>query len=281
MSTASPSTMISNSLTSRAVILAAGRGTRMARGAADGLDPVQRAAADRGLKGLIPFHGHPFLAHVLSQVADAGIRRVCLVVRPGLDPIRAYFETRPGSRLQIEFAEQKRPLGSADALLAAESFAQGQSVVVLNGDNLYPASVIDRVRRLPGSGLAGFRAGALVARGNIPRDRVAAFAVVATGPDGCLTTLVEKPDPRTLADFGPDPHVSMTCWRFLPSIFPACRALTPSSRGELELPDAALALVRGGACLRVESVQEGVLDLTERGDILEVNRRLEGCEVLL
>ena len=273
MNPASPAT--------RAVILAAGRGTRMARGTADGLDPAQRAAADRGLKGLLPFHGHPFLAHVLSRVADAGIRRVCLVVRPGPDPIRAYFEGRPGARLQIEFVEQERPLGSADALLAAEPFAEGEPVVVLNGDNLYPASVIERVRRLTGSGLAGFRAGALAAEGNIPRDRVAAFAVVAARPDGCLANLVEKPDARTLASFGPDPLVSMTCWRFLPPVFPACRALAPSPRGELELPDAALALVQGGACLQVEPVEAGVLDLTERADIPEVDRRLEGCQVLL
>jgi glucose-1-phosphate thymidylyltransferase len=128
--------------------------------------------------------------------------------------------------------------------------------------------------------LAGFRAAALAARGNIPRERVAAFAVVATGPEGCLESLVEKPDPRTLTAFGPDPLVSMTCWRFLPSVFPACRALTPSPRGELELPDAALALVYGGACLKVETVEAGVLDLTERADIPEVSRRLEGCEVL-
>jgi dTDP-glucose pyrophosphorylase len=252
----------------------------MARGVSDGLDPAQRAAADRGLKGLIPFHGHPFLAHVLSRVADAGIRRVCLVVRPGPDPIRAHFEACPGSRLRIEFVEQERPLGSADALLAAEPFANGEPVVVLNGDNLYPASVIDRVRRLPGSGLAGFRAAALAAQGNIPRGRVAAFAVAATGPEGCLESLVEKPDAGTLASFGPDPLVSMTCWRFLPSVFPACRALAPSPRGELELPDAALALVQGGACLKVETVEAGVLDLTEREDIPEVSRRLEGCEVL-
>ena len=265
----------------RAVILAAGRGSRMARADVGvALEPGQAEAAARGLKGLIPFHGHPFLAHVLSRVADAGILRVCLVVRPGADPIRAYFEGRRWTRLAIEFAEQSHPLGSAHALLAAESFAGGEPVVVLNGDNLYPAEVIDRVRRLPGSGLMGFRASALTGRGNIPRSRVAAFAVLATRPDGCLATLVEKPDARTLTAFGPDPLVSMTCWRFLPSVFAACRTLVPSSRGEYELPDAATALLGEGACLRVEPVEAGVLDLTRPEDIPEVNRRLEGSEVL-
>lgn len=48
---------------SKAVILAAGRGTRMQQewpGAR--IDDAQRRMAEQGLKGLIPFHGHPFLA---------------------------------------------------------------------------------------------------------------------------------------------------------------------------------------------------------------------------
>ncbi|MGH7506114.1 MAG: NTP transferase domain-containing protein, partial [Longimicrobiales bacterium] len=111
-------------MTDRAVILAAGRGTRMrVPAAAVPMDPAQRVMAERGLKGLIPFHGHPFLAHAVTALADAGIREVCLVVGPGDDAVRATFAAVPATRVRFTFAVQEEPRGSAHALLAAAAFA--------------------------------------------------------------------------------------------------------------------------------------------------------------
>jgi dTDP-glucose pyrophosphorylase len=284
----------------KAVVLAAGRGTRMREGGSGKgwtteLDPAQLRAAGEGRKGLIPFHGHPFLSHVLSALADGGVREVCLVVGPGPDPVRACFEASPTTRLRIRFAVQERPTGSAHALLAAEAFAGGDPVLVVNGDNLYPPAVVNRVGRIRGSGLAGFRASALSAGGAIPPERIAAFAVVASDEEGCLREIIEKPGPEELARLGDDPLVSMTCWRFEPEIFEACRQVGPSPRGEHELPDAVMALVRGsgpgrpgeqagtrsGQCVQVVPVEAEVLDLTERGDVPRVAAGLEGREVRL
>ncbi|HXU44846.1 MAG TPA: NTP transferase domain-containing protein, partial [Thermoanaerobaculia bacterium] len=72
----------------KAVVLAAGRGSRMRR--PDGgarLDPTQAAAADAGAKGMVPIATRPFLDYVLSALADAGLSRICFVVRPGEDAI--------------------------------------------------------------------------------------------------------------------------------------------------------------------------------------------------
>jgi dTDP-glucose pyrophosphorylase len=284
----------------KAVVLAAGRGTRMREGApgkgrAFALNPAQLRAAEEGRKGLIPFHGHPFLSHVLSALADGGVGEACLVVAPGPDPVRAYFEPFPTTRLRIRFAVQGRPTGSAHALMAAEAFAGGDPVLVVNGDNLYPPEVVERVGRIEGGGLAGFRASALSTGGAIPPERIAAFAVVAADERGCLREIIEKPGPEELARLGDDPLVSMTCWRFEPEIFQACRQVGPSPRGEHELPDAVMALVRGdgpggprgqagsrsGRCVQVVPVEAEVLDLTEQGDIPRVEARLEGWEVAL
>jgi dTDP-glucose pyrophosphorylase len=267
----------------KAVVLAAGRGSRMQASGVDDppLDPGQRAAAEAGRKALIPFHGNPFLSHILSALADGGVREVCLVVGPGDDPVRGHYDRLPTTRLRIDFAVQDTPTGSAHAVLAAESFAGADPVLVVNGDNLYPTGVVASLVALEGDGLVGFSAAALSRKANIPPERIAAFALLETGPDGCLRRIVEKPSPEEAAPFGPDPLVSMTCWRFTPPIFDACRRVAPSPRGEFELPDAVRLRVEEGTCLQVTPSEAGVLDLTRRSDIPQVEEWLRGREVRL
>ena len=268
-------------MTSKAVVLAAGAGTRM-RAPAQGvaLDEAQRRMADLGLKALVPFHGHPFLSYTLSALADAGVVEVCLVVAPE-SPIREVYERLRTTRLRISFAVQEQPLGGAHALLAAEPFAGGEPVLVINSDNRYPVEALTSVAALDGAGMAGFRADALSSEGNIPAERVAAFALVTTDADGCLERIVEKPDPATAALLGPRAYVSMTCWRFGAGIFAAARELSPSARGEYELPDAVAGLAASGECVRVVPAAGTVLDLSSRADIPTVAAFLSGREVRL
>lgn len=246
------------------------------------LDAEQQRMAEQGLKALIPFHGHPFLSYGISALADAGVRDVCLVVRPGADPIRAYYEGLTTERVRLSFAVQPEPLGTADALLAAEPFAAGRDALVLNGDNLYPSATLEQLAATPGSSLAAFDAEALVSKGNIPAERIAAYALVTTDAEGCLEGIVEKPGAEELRRLAGGARVSMTCWRFTPSIFEACRAIAPSPRGELELPDAVLHAARQlGERFRAFPSEEPVLDLSTREDIAALARHLEGREVRL
>jgi dTDP-glucose pyrophosphorylase len=271
----------------KAVILVAGKGTRMRSGSELGAVPVsaeQKREADAGRKALIPFHGHPFLSYVLSELADGGIREVCLVVGPDPDdPIRRHFEGLSTERLGIRFAVQDRPRGSAHALQAARGFAGGESVMVMNGDNLYPSEVVEAVRQLPGHGLAGFRPESLIG-GTITRERLSAFALIARDESDHLKAIVEKPAPEARRSWGlgEDALVSMTCWRFEPEIFEACLGLSPSIRGEFEIPDAVMRLVREeGRAVQVLPVSASVLDLTHRRDIPVVEEALRGRTVRL
>ena len=94
-------------------------------------------------------------------------------------------------------------------------------------------------------------------------------------PDDTLTDIVEKPgDAPAVGNW-----ISMNIWRFDQNIFSACRDVPLSPRGEYELPLAvALAISRG---MRIHAVRlrAGVLDLSNRGDIADVARRLGDREI--
>ena len=142
----------------KAVILARGLGTRMRRAEVSGqpLDASQARMADAGLKAMIPV-GRPFLDYVLSGLADAGFREVCLVIGPEHDVVRKYYmhDCIP-KRLQVSFAVQEQPLGTADALAAAEAFAAGGCFLMLNSDNYYPTAACRALRLLAQPGVAAF-----------------------------------------------------------------------------------------------------------------------------
>ena len=268
---------------SRAVILARGLGTRMRR-AAEGsaLSPAQAAMADRGLKALVPV-GRPFLDYVLESLADAGLDRVCLVVAPDHEPIRRRYETevRP-TRVELRYAVQSEPKGTADAVLAAEPVVGREPFVVVNADNLYPVGALAALARLDGAGVVGYDKRALLEGGDIEPERIARYALLAVGDDGSLERIVEKPDPAAVRALGPEAPVSMNSWRFEAPIFEACRRIGPSPRGELELQDAVMTALHDlGVRFQVVPWRGRVLDLSSRRDIATVTERLSGRPVAL
>jgi dTDP-glucose pyrophosphorylase len=269
-------------LTDKAVIMARGLGTRM-RKEADGarLDASQAAIADSGVKAMIPI-GRPFLDYVLSALADAGFRRICLVIGPEHGIVRDHYGAQTRNRIELSFAIQEHPRGTADAVAAAAEFAGNDHFLVVNSDNYYPVAALAALRSLDGPGLAGFSRAAMIADGNIPAERVAKFAVARFDSDGLLTGLLEKPDEETLASLGSDLYLSMNCWMFSPAIIEACRRVAPSPRGELELTDAVLYTVRKlGVRYWVLPLAVPVLDLSSRLDIAAVADRLRDVEVWL
>jgi glucose-1-phosphate thymidylyltransferase len=269
--------------TVKAVVLARGLGTRMRQDAAGAaLDPDQARAADAGIKAMIPV-GRAFLDYVLSALADAGYRQVCLVIGPEHEAIRRYYtETCRPRRVTVQFAIQERPLGTADAVAAAEVFAAEDLFLVINSDNYYPAEVCRALRELEGPGLAAFECESLVGDSNIPDERVRQYAILEIDGDGYLQRIIEKPDQASFASMGPEIFVSMNCWLFGPAIFRACRNIRPSPRGELELADAVQVAVSSlGERFKALKLRAGVLDLSRRSDVAEVARRLRDVEVRL
>jgi glucose-1-phosphate thymidylyltransferase len=266
----------------KAVILARGLGTRMHKA-----DPSVRlgepetAVAAAGLKAMVPVAAdRPFLDYVLSGLADAGYRRVCLVIGPEHRAVREHYTgSRRPHRVTVEFAIQAEPRGTADAVAAAEGFCGSDPFLMVNSDNYYPTAALAALRTLHGSGLVGFERQGLLDGSNIPADRVAEFAVIQADPSGRLLRILEKPDERTLRSLTQPICVSMNCWRFGPRIFEACRNIRSSVRGELELTDAVqYAADSLGEEFRVVPFSLPVLDLTSRADIAAVRAHLLGVE---
>lgn len=267
---------MTKSIVRRAVVLARGAGTRM-RTAESGaaLSPEQQRAAESGHKALMPIGGRPFLDFVLTSLADAGVTEVAVVVAPEHGEMRAAYPSGRGpGHVSLSWVVQREPLGTANAVLAARDWAGDDPFLVLNGDNLYPKAALSALTTLGESGLAGFSKASLVATSNIPAERIAAFALLEAGADDLLIRIVEKPDLATVMSTGADALVSMNLWRFESSIFAACQDVTPSSRGEYELPSAVMLAVARGAMFRVVRALGPVLDLSRRGDVAEVARRL-------
>jgi len=265
----------------KAVILARGLGTRMRRQDAEAsLDQAQLAAADTGVKALIPI-GRPFLDYVLTGLADAGYQQVCLVVAPQHDIIGDYYRNQaPPRRLSIDFAVQVEPRGTADAVAAAEAFAGDDPFLVVNSDNYYPQEALGGLRQQAGCATALFEQESMLAQSNIAPERIRQFAVGKIDQRGHLQRILEKPDEATLATLPRPLWLSMNCWRFGPSIFEACRKIPPSPRGELEVTDAVqYAIDVLGEPFRVVEVRAAVLDMTSRRDISTIAERLAGVEV--
>jgi dTDP-glucose pyrophosphorylase len=244
------------------------------------LTSEQAAAADAGLKAMIPID-RPFLDYTLSALADAGLRRVCLVIGQAHDAIRNYYSKLKPRRLSFDFCIQQQPRGAANAVSAAENFVGDDDFIVVNSDNYYPASVVAALRELPTPGLVAFSRDGLVRDGQIPAERIAAYALLELNPDESLKRIIEKPTPAEAAALG-DARVSMNCWSFTPDIFEACRRVPLSARGELELPQAVqFGIDRLGMKFHTMKVDAPVLDLSYRADIPSVTARLAGTRVEL
>ncbi len=271
----------------KAVLLARGLGSRMKQAGDATLSPGQASAAAAGAKGMMPIPStspgagvaRPFLDYVLSALADAGCRDICFVVAPDHASIRTYYEG-PGrpSRVAISYAVQENAEGTANAVLSAAGFAGRDPFLVLNSDNLYPASVLRQLALLDGPGLPAYERDDLIRDSGFPADRVAGFAAIEVNVDGLLARIVEKPGAEYYEAAGPRALISMNVWRFDHRIFDACRDVPRSTRGEFELPEAVgLALTRGVE-FQTFLARGAVLDLSRRTDVLLVSERLAGVE---
>lgn len=195
------------------VILAAGKGTRL------------RPLTNSKPKPLVEVAGKPLLTHSLERLVSMGVDEIVVVIGyQGSKIVDHYGESFEGTPLT--YASQEPRKGLAHATLVAEEHVEGPFVLTY-ADVLFEEDVshcLDYHRETDPS--------ATLLVTDVPREEAKRSGVIVTDEEDRVVRSVEKPDdpPTTLALPG--------LFVFDPVIFDACRVVTPSDRGEYELPDA-------------------------------------------
>jgi glucose-1-phosphate thymidylyltransferase len=274
------------------VILAGGISSRMKKAADVVLAPELQADAETKSKSMIGLgkSGRPFLDFLLFNAREAGYRDIVIVVGEGDASIRSHYGMKERGNqfedLSISYAIQPvppgrtKPLGTADALLhglRARPDWAGTRFTVCNSDNLYSREALTLLRTTPGGcAMIDYDRDAL----DFPTERIEQFAVIVRNEKNQLVSIIEKPatdELRQARDNTGRVGVSMNIWRFPYDRILPCLEEAPVHpvRLEKELPAAVLVLLRRwpGSLLTIP-LEEHVPDLTDRRDILEVQRYL-------
>lgn len=211
----------------KAVILAAGRGTRM------------KNITDEIPKPMIPVRGTPILESIVRGLVANGVKRVLIVVGYRKEVIIDYFGSGEKFDCEVEYVEQVVQDGTGKVVELAKDFAGQDPFVLSYGDILVPAEAY--------APLVGFNDvdGKLSVK--IDEDVRKGGAVFVE--DGRVTDLIEKPG----ADQPTSPYYNAGIYSFAPCIFEYTARLELSPRGEYELTDAIAAQVHDG--LRIAAVE--------------------------
>ena len=107
-----------------AVVLVGGKGTR--------LRPLTLSAP----KPLLPTAGVPFLAHLLSRIRAAGVRRVVLCTSYLAETFSEYFGDGEKFGMEIVYVVEDQPLGTGGGIRNVAKHLTTDDVLVFNGDVL-------------------------------------------------------------------------------------------------------------------------------------------------
>src|SRR3978361_1371089 len=91
-----------------------------------------------GRKQLQPVYDKPMVYYPLTTLIEGGIREFCLISTPqDLPRFQRLLGDGKAWGLQIEYREQAKPAGIAEAFLLAESFIGKEAVTLILGDNVF------------------------------------------------------------------------------------------------------------------------------------------------
>ncbi|WP_435099762.1 bifunctional sugar-1-phosphate nucleotidylyltransferase/acetyltransferase [Halorubrum sp. N11] len=222
-----------------AVVLAAGRGTRM------------RPLTDRRPKPLLPVGDRSLLEQVFDTAVDVVDEFVVVTGYRG-EAIRERIGDSYGDH-PVHYVEQTEALGTAHAVAQAEPVVD-DDFLVLNGDVVVDASLPRALADADGTAIAATE---------VPDPR--AYGVLSTADDGSLAGIVEKPDdpPTTLANVG--------CYAFEPAVFEYIDRTPESERGEYEITTTIELLLDDGHRIGVAPYEGTWLDVGRPWELLDAN----------
>ena len=231
----------------KAVLLAAGKGTRM------------RELTTELPKPMIPVRGKPILQHIVEGLAAAGITRVLIIVGYRAEVVKEFFGDGSKFGVSVEYTTQVVQDGTGRVVALAEEFVGNDPFVLSYGDILVTAENYVRLVDLGESE-------ALVSVKHNPGE-VAKGGAVFVNERFEMTDLREKPQPGEPTS----PWYNAGVYTFRPSIFTHIAKLEKSPRGEYELTDAIRALAQSGNLVRVIELTGEWADVRDPEVLAELN----------
>jgi dTDP-glucose pyrophosphorylase len=234
---------------SKAVLLAAGRGTRMRELTADLPKPM------------IKVRGKPILLHIIEGLQAAGIKNFLIIVGYHGDAVRDYFGDGTCFGLQIKYATQVVQDGTGRVVNLARDFV-GQSPFVLSyGDILVDPgnykAIVDLADEV--EAIVSVKQNEDVSKGG----------AVFVNERMEVTDIREKLASGELASAWYNAGV----YAFRPSIFNWTAKLQPSPRGEYELTDAIRGLAQSGKKIQALELVGEWADVRDPEILAQLNRR--------
>jgi dTDP-glucose pyrophosphorylase len=237
-----------NASITRAVLLAAGRGTRM------------RELTNDLPKPMIVVRGKPILQHIIEGLRDAGVAQFLIVVGYRADVVKQTLGSGASLGIQIDYAEQMVQDGTGRVIELGRKFTGEEAFVLHYGDILVEASNYPRLTNLP----AETEAIVSVKR----NEDVSQGGAVFVNERFELIDLREKPRPNEPTS----PWYNAGIYAFRPSIYDFTAQLQPSPRGEYELTDAIRALAHSGKKVQVIELSGLWADVRDPEILAQLNR---------
>ena len=215
----------------KGIILAGGAGSR--------LYPLTLVAS----KQLQPVYDKPMVYYPLTTLIESGVREFCLISTPhDLPRFRQLLGDGNQWGLRIEYREQAKPEGIAQAFLIAESFIGSDCVTLILGDNIFYGG--DSFQKA----FAEFTTGATIFGYHVNDPE--RYGVVEFDAGGKAVSIEEKPkQPRSN-------YAVPGLYIYDNAVVGITKAMKPSARGELEITDVNVEYMRRGQ-LRVGRLNRG------------------------
>ncbi len=233
----------------KAVILAAGKGTR--------LSPLTHNRP----KQMLTLAGKPLLAHILDELNKVGITDIIIVIGFKGDMIKDYIKDLH-LQVSINFIEQNDQKGTGHATSIVGDEIGGKPFLLINGDIIPSHHLLKNI-------LNTFRKEQLPGIVTSKTNNLDGFGVVQA-LNGELTKVIEKPKKtRSSNDF-----VNVGIYIITNEVIEALKTVVLSPRGEIELTDAFNQVALDTQVKIVETSKDSWMHISYPWDLLTANSKL-------
>lgn len=195
----------------KGIILAGGTGTR--------LYPITKVVS----KQLTPLYDKPMIYYPLATLIESGIKEILIITTPeDKERFQELLDNGSDYGITIEYKEQPKPEGLAQAFIIGEDFIGNDSVILTLGDNVFSGiNLINKIKKTTKNGSTIF---------GVEVDNPERFGVIEL-INNKVISIEEKPK-------NPKSNIAITgLYIFDNKVIEIAKKIKASKRNELEITD--------------------------------------------